>query len=382
MKFLYLLKKRPIIIGLVTAIMFQLVFNIIWMTAYRDVNNNITHFTIAVVNNDSQQGNVITKKLKNSLSFQLKEMNNEKALTLLKQRKISLIITIPKTFTNDLSNPTKKAQIFYTLNASTSTMEKSVMKTIVPTITDSLNKQAVEQGIQLSFSKMNVPDTVSTSLSQNLSQRVEATTKELHSFSNFALQMTPMMVLLSSFVGSMLLSMNMHQVKSIFQQEQQINKWQFWLLQQSLNIFSSILVSLVGVGLMSSLGGNVEQGFLSIWLFHGFVFFVFLQLTQFSFYLFGETGAWANIWLFSLQLITSGSIIPTTLMNDFYVSISHYLPATYVVNGIMYFQMGGEGIKDTYLSLVYILIVLVIISALLIFLKKDKLILSTNKGEK
>ncbi|MNC51780.1 hypothetical protein D3C75_1010860 [compost metagenome] len=49
-----------------------------------------------------------------------------------------------------------------------------------------------------------------------------------------------------------------------------------------------------------------------------------------------------NIAMLSLQLVTSGALVPRFLLNDFYRSFSEVLPATYAVEGLMSLQFGGS----------------------------------------
>ncbi|KAA2296407.1 ABC transporter, partial [Clostridioides difficile] len=45
-----LFKKPPVIVGIVTALMFQVIFSVIWMTAYSGVNDRTKELTVAIVN--------------------------------------------------------------------------------------------------------------------------------------------------------------------------------------------------------------------------------------------------------------------------------------------------------------------------------------------
>ena len=51
-----------------------------------------------------------------------------------------------------------------------------------------------------------------------------------------------------------------------------------------------------------------------------------------------------NIAMLSLQLVSSGAIVPRELLSNFYHSISNFFPATYAVNGLMNILFGGPGV--------------------------------------
>ena len=64
-----LLKKPPVIIGIVTALMFQVIFSVIWMTAYSGVNDRTNELTVAIVNEDGSESKRIVESLAETLPF-------------------------------------------------------------------------------------------------------------------------------------------------------------------------------------------------------------------------------------------------------------------------------------------------------------------------
>ena len=53
-----------------------------------------------------------------------------------------------------------------------------------------------------------------------------------------------------------------------------------------------------------------------------------------------------NIILLSIQLVTSGVMVPERMLPEFYQVLSPYLPATYAANGYYTVIFGGEGILN------------------------------------
>lgn len=61
--------------------------------------------------------------------------------------------------------------------------------------------------------------------------------------------------------------------------------------------------------------------------------------------LFGMAGMLMNMAVLSLQLVTSGTVVPRELLADVYQWIGQLLPATYAVEGYMNLLFGGAGTK-------------------------------------
>ncbi|UUZ90430.1 hypothetical protein LJK87_31570 [Paenibacillus sp. P25] len=55
-------RKPTTIVGLVTALMFQLIFSVIWMTGYSGVTDNTRHLKIAIVNEDTGLGKKVAEQ--------------------------------------------------------------------------------------------------------------------------------------------------------------------------------------------------------------------------------------------------------------------------------------------------------------------------------
>jgi uncharacterized phage infection (PIP) family protein YhgE len=83
---------------------------------------------------------------------------------------------------------------------------------------------------------------------------------------------------------------------------------------------------------------------------------------------FGMAGMFLNMAVLSLQLVTSGTIVPREMLSGVYQWIGRFLPATYSVEGIMNLQFGGVHTgKDAELLLATILVsVAVTVGAILI----------------
>ncbi|MGM7683304.1 hypothetical protein ACSVDA_14240 [Cytobacillus sp. Hm23] len=81
----------------------------------------------------------------------------------------------------------------------------------------------------------------------------------------------------------------------------------------------------------------IETGVLQL-----LVYFSFLSLTQMFVVIFGSAGMFFNILFLSLQLVTSGVIVPKAMLSSFYQTIGSYLPATYASERYYTVVYGGE----------------------------------------
>ncbi|MNC51706.1 hypothetical protein D3C75_1010070 [compost metagenome] len=81
-------------------------------------------------------------------------------------------------------------------------------------------------------------------------------------------------------------------------------------------------------------------------------------------------GMFVNMVMLSLQLVTSGTIVPREMLSSFFQHLGTFLPATYAVNGLFNLGFGGiETVKDVEVLLL-ILVCSIVISVALIMVKK------------
>ncbi len=87
------------------------------------------------------------------------------------------------------------------------------------------------------------------------------------------------------------------------------------------------------------------------------VFFAFLSLTQMFLTVFGNAGMIFNIISLSLQLVSSGVIVPHEMLSKTYQTIGELFPATYAVNGYYTIIFGGVSLERNIISLLVIVLV-------------------------
>ncbi|MBE9913079.1 ABC transporter permease [Paenibacillus donghaensis] len=114
--------KRPTtIIGLVTAVMFQIIFAIVWMTAYDGATeaDRLKQLKVGIVVSDQTAGREIADKLAKELPVGTRLVaSGAEAEQLLNERKLQMVITIPGNFSDSLKEPQRAAVIRYSINES------------------------------------------------------------------------------------------------------------------------------------------------------------------------------------------------------------------------------------------------------------------------
>lgn len=223
--------------------------------------------------------------------------------------------------------------------------------------------------MQAALAQAKVPAAQAQGMAQNLSERVKADVQNIHPVTSFANQMVPMMMVLASYVGAMIMGMNVQQSAAALQG--QIGKWRLLTARGIINVVSAMVIVLVGSSLVTWLGGEPAEGFMALWLFQSLFVMTFMFVAQVFLLWFGPAGMLFNIILLSVQLVTSGAMVPRELLSDFYYALSMYLPATYAVEGSMNLLFGGPGLADSAWALVWIMLVSAGIGAVVVGLKRN-----------
>ncbi|CAM3459457.1 YhgE/Pip domain-containing protein [Marinicrinis lubricantis] len=364
-------KQKTTMIGMMTAMMFQIIFSIVWMTGYDGVTNNVDQLKIAVVNEDETMGAAVVDNLKTVLPFQVEtETALEQAQSRLDDREVQMVVHIPGDFSHQLQTPGQTVQLAYYINESNPALIKSMMSEAAARITAAVNKEAIASSAAIVLSSANVPADQLTPISQGISERVTSQFQYTNTVPGMSSQMIPMMMVLASYVGAMIMAMNLEQSSMMLGQS--ISKWRKFGVRSLINIISAAVISLVGSSLVVALGAHVEQGFLSLWMFQGLFLMTFMFVSQIFVILFGVAGMLCNIILLSAQLVSSGAMVPRELLSDFYTAISSIFPATYAVEGSMNILFGGPSAFGSVLQLLLIMAGAVVIGLLGTALKREK----------
>ncbi|KRE70399.1 YhgE/Pip domain-containing protein [Paenibacillus sp. Soil750] len=367
------LKPATTKVGIITAITFQLLFSIIWMTGYSGVSDNTKNLKIAIVNEDQAMGGKIVQSLQSNLPFQTEVIaSNEEAQNKLNNREVQMVMHISPDFSKKLQTPGQTAPITYTVNESNPSMTKSVMQAVAGNITATVNKEAVAAGASAVLTQMNpqLPAEQATQIAQGLASKVSSDIQSTNKVKDMPNQMLPMMLVLASIVGTMIMGMNFSVSTNLLGAS--LSKTQKMAARIGITVIAAIVVGLISATMVVSLGGHVDKGFVALWGFESLFLLTFALVAQMFLTLFGNAGMLFNIAMLSLQLVSSGAIVPRELLSDFYHSISNFFPATYAVNGLMNILFGGPGVGSEVGYLFVIAAVALVIDMVVVFAKKTK----------
>lgn len=335
------LKKPQTTVAIVVALMAQIIFCVVWMTAYDGVMDRTDRLKIAFVNEDGEFGQSVERQLRDELPFPIVSAARAEAMDDLTDRSVQLAVIVPNGFGESLTAPGKQATLSYVMNDANPQLAKSVMQTVAANLTAGLNKQAALQGTTVALRQSNLPEEEAGRTAQGLLDQVGSDMAILNPVKGMHNQMVPMMLILASYVGAMLMAMNVHQASEAIGARLTVRR--HIAVRSLLIVLAALVISLVGSSLIAALGGQMYAGFASFWLFHFLTMLAFMFFAQLFLISLGMAGMFVNMAVLSLQLVTSGTIVPRPMLSGFYQALGHYLPATYAVEGIMNLQFGGAG---------------------------------------
>ena len=340
-------------VGMVVALSFQLIFFCVWLTAYDGVNERADQMRIAIVNEDVNIGNKIAEGLQRNLPFQVKaERSVEKANQEMNDHVYDMIIEIPASFSKDI-NETGKSNLNFHINQANAMMAKQMMEGAAKQIRDNVNKEVASYKKQAIVGKLQAVGPENVEVIKGLTEdSIDFTIHKVNDTKGFSVNMVPLMIVLASFVGAMIMSMELSKVAIEVK-----GSWSNFLSRQIINGTVSILLACITIGLMKGFQIEMHEMVGSIWVFQAIVFFAFLSLTQMFLTVFGNAGMIFNIISLSLQLVSSGVIVPHEMLSKTYQTIGELFPATYAANGYYTIVFGGVSLERNIISLLVIVLV-------------------------
>ncbi|MCI3923096.1 DUF3533 domain-containing protein [Paenibacillus sp. TRM 82003] len=358
-------------VGIATAALFQLIFSVVWMTGYDGVTEHANQLKVIVVNEDAGFGAAVADGIARQLPFETVAGDNlQAAQEQLNERDAQMVIHIPADFSAGASAPETKGVIHYYINESNPATVKSMMSSAAAQVTTTVNAMAAENGFKAALAQLQLPAEQGEPMAKALTQRVVADMQYSNPVPGMASQMVPMMMVLASYVGSMLLAMNLEQSSTAL--AGRFSKWRRFAARQLINAGTAVLVGLFGVTLVTLLGEPSAHGFLALWGFQTLFLFAFMTLAQIFLLLLGPGGMVFNIVLLSAQLVSSGAMVPRELLSSFYQSLGDVLPATYAVEGLMNLLFGGPSAAGSITALTAIIAVCLIGSTAAVALRHAK----------
>lgn len=370
------LKRKETLFGILAAMMFQLIFVVVWLTGYDGVYERTNQFKVGIVNEDSKAGKKIVTALQKSDLFKLSQMDHlDEAKKELDQRNINMLIYLPEYLTENLLAG-ENVSIEYYINHSSPMLTKQIMEKAATEINTNINDQ-----IQQTFDKqlsMEIPEkllsllendhiltellneTLITMQAKNKQTKLQQKIITTNTNEKFTATLLPLLIVLASYISAMLVSQHLQlAVGKLNHQKKRIS---LFVSRQMINILVAIILSLLTICLIFLFKMGSGQSFLLLWGFQTLLMFSFLALSQIFVMLFGNIGMVFNIALTAIQLVSSGAIVSRELLSPFYNSLGKLLPATYGVNSYLSFVFGGGNVVKDTKSLVIIICILLIIA--------------------
>ncbi|PHD57787.1 YhgE/Pip domain-containing protein [Bacillus wiedmannii] len=359
------LKRPGTYVGIVVALSFQLIFFCVWLTAYDGVNERANQMRIAIVNEDVNIGSKIAEGLQRSLPFQVKaEQSVEKANKAMNDHVYDMIIEIPASFSKDV-NETGKSNLNFHINQANAMMAKQMMEGAAKQIRDNVNKEIASYKKQAIVGKLQVVGPENVEVIKGLTEdSIGFKVHKVNDAKGFSVNMVPLMIVLASFVGAMIMSMELSKVAKEVK-----GGWSNFLSRQIINGTVSILLACITIGLMRGFQIEIHEAVWSIWMFQAIVFFAFLSLTQMFITVFGNAGMIFNIISLSLQLVSSGVIVPHEMLSKTYETIGELFPATYAANGYYTIIFGGVSLEKNIILLLVIIFVTQLVAVITVSIK-------------
>src|SRR5699024_11887942 len=288
-----LFKQKETILGLSAAIAFQLIFVFVWLTGYDGVYERIDQFTIGVVNEDSTLGENITNQLKNEASFEVKIFEElPQAKQDLDERAIQMLIHLPNTMTEQLQS-NEDVLIHYYINQSVPTLTKQIMETSANKLNQAINEQVRETANQElvetipqmilaespNTDKKEITEEITTQVAtlkhENFTiDPVQANNIKTNDKEGFSLTMVPLLIVLASYIGAMLISQHLQITETKLRHE--YSKSSLFIGRQIINMMAAILISLLTVSLMYLFNIKIDHNLFAFWGFQALLMFSFL----------------------------------------------------------------------------------------------------------
>lgn len=348
-------KNKETYIGIATALLFLLIFFCVWMTAYDGVSDRTDELRIGLINEDDKIGSTIEQMILTKIPFEVETYSSlDTAQQDMNKRQLDMVILIPYGFSEAIQM-NGETELNYYINQANTSLAKQIMESASNNVTAAINEnvylykqqmilhQATEN-LQTILPSQELAVNVSANLTEIINSlnihSVQSSVEKVNNTEGFTVTMVPLMVVLASFVGSMIMSMNLNIVATRLKNS--FGKWNIFFARQVINLGAAVTLAIITIILLFLFNINMTTSVFDTWLFQTTVFFAFLSLTQLFVILFGTGGMVFNITLLSMQLVTSGAIVPKIMLSSFYQVIGTYLPATYAVNGYLTVTFGGE----------------------------------------
>lgn len=383
----FLLKNKKILIVLLAIALIPAIYCYIYLSAMWNTYGMVNNIPVAIVNNDRSAnfnnkkitiGKNLTDNLKKKNTFDFKEMSYQKAERELQNGKTYMIINIPKDFSKNastlLSKTPRKIEINYRINSgqnfivskittggATNINQKvsdQVAATYSNVILQALNgaqngmrqagaasntmsNQITSPQLKAGTSHLSMAllngaaklSTISTNTSNadHLSTPISEHLVDINKVPNNGTGMAPFAIALGLYVGGIALGT----MYDGFDPHKKVTSaFSWWASKASVigtvGVTQSAILFLTLIKFNNLVVGNQLMLFIELLLGS----FLFQSLIFCLSTLLGGIGTWLVSIILVTQVVSSGGLYPTQLVNHFSQSMNQWLPMTYLINSL------------------------------------------------
>ncbi len=359
---LTLLKQKMVIGGIFMAVFYQIVFISIYMSGYGAMTDNLNKLSVAIVNEDGQYGKEIADSLASQLPFKLvTDADLANAQEELDKRDLHMIIHIPENFTEKLQAEGEQAPLDFYINQSNPAMVASSMQQVATQLASSLNRQFAEQNAERLFVAHRMPEdqakALAAGIATKLAAEIDLTNPIPEGMQN---QVAPMFLSMVSVVGAMIFAMlGTGSAQSLVPT---LGKWRAFAAFHGVSAIVSVFAPAVGLAVAFGFHGYGFETFFKMWGLHALEMFAAIEFMGIFFFLLGQAGMLVSLFFILVQSITSGLMMPQTVMPDFYRFVSYISVMFYSAQSDLSLMFGGGKLGEHIWGLVMIAIVAALIN--------------------
>lgn len=405
MYFKKFLQSKGVVGSLIIILFYGLLMVGVYFSGYKAIPSKINQLPVAIVNQDNAS-RPLANQLKNKLPFKHIKTNLTftEAKNQLQDRKVYLIINVPKNFNDDIKDITHSstATLKFYINYSNPTTVTTTMESASKALGSQIQKSVLlKQGQSiLTIAELNqLQKQVTTAIAANPNQRDiilkqatttknDATKQIKKTYQNIAKtydyhiikvnqvpsgmhhSMAPFFLTLSFYIGSMIAAMLI--VTSYKSFSPLIGRWRAYLYTEITIGVLSVFAPLLIIGLSKYMLNFNANIYWQLWLTHSIELFSALNINLVFSLILGQLGIMINMPFMLVQVISGAGMIPQCLLPKFFKIMSYISPSFYTIQSDFNILYGGNHTQILLLKLLTIGLVAVALHLIIVACQKNK----------
>ncbi|MCT4387625.1 ABC transporter [Leuconostoc pseudomesenteroides] len=405
MNFKKFLLNKGVIGALIIVLFYGLLMVGIYFSGYKAVPSKIDQLPVAVVSQD-KDSTKLAHQLEDALPFKhiKKNLSLSEAKAQLNDRKIYLIINVPKNFNANLKKIDGKstAKLKFYINYANPTTAVSAMETVSKSVGAKVQKNVLLQqgkGVLSAATLSQLETETKTLIAANPTQKdailakakatqQAATTKINQTYANVAKSyqydivkvnkvptgmqhsMAPFFMSLSFYIGSMIAAMLIVMAYKSF--APLIGRWRSYVYTEIAIVMIAMFAPLLIVGLSKSMIHFSTNVYWQLWFSHTLELFAALNVNLIFSLILGQLGIMINMPFMLTQVVSGAGLIPRPILPGFFKAMSNISPCFYAIRADYNILYGGNHTGTLWLQLFAIGIVTIVIHLIIVAFQKNK----------